>query len=256
MDLTSIGTRIRTLRMGTGLSMKALAEKITEQTGVTISSGQISDWENGYKNPSAPGLIALSLFFQVSADWLLKGSDLPEEQMELIRLFHELSDLDQAFVKRYFQLALLDKDISLPTGKASSKLLRRSKALSLKKLPAVREDASEYTLDAGRIIPLLKPESAGIAADWLKHIQGYLHVAEPLEHCFAIPVPSGKDMLVQENGTGTGIHYAIVQPQERYEHGDPVAVHTSEGITIEAFDDTLGLTVIGRIINEAAPPSK
>ncbi len=254
MDLTSIGTRIRTLRMGTGLSMKALAEKITEQTGVTISSGQISDWENGYKNPSAPGLIALSLFFQVSADWLLKGSDLPEDQMELIRLFHELSDLDQAFVKRYFQLALLDKDISLPTGKIPNKLLRRSKALSLKKLPAVREDASEYTLDAGRIIPVLKPESAGTAADWLKHIQGYLHVAEPLDHCFAISVPSGKDMLEQETGIGT--HYAIVQPQERYEHGDPVAVYSAEGIIIEAFDDTLGPAVIGRIISEAAPPSK
>ncbi len=254
MDLTSIGTRIRTLRMGTGLSMKALAEKITEQTGVTISSGQISDWENSYKNPSAPGFIALSLFFQVSADWLLKGSDLPEEQMELIRLFHELSDLDQAFVKRYFQLALLDKDISLPTGKIPNKLLRRSKALSLKKLPAVREDASEYTLAAGRIIPVLKPESAGTAADWLKHIQGYLHVAEPLEHCFAIPIPSGKNMLEQEPGSSA--HYAIVQPQEQYEHGDPVAVYSAEGITIEAFDDTLGLTVIGRIINEAAPPSK
>lgn len=254
MDLTSIGTRIRTLRMGTGLSMKALAENITEQTGVTISSGQISDWENGYKNPSAPGLIALSLFFQVSADWLLKGSDLPEDQMELIRLFRELSDLDQAFIKRYFQLALLDKDLSLPTGKIPNKLLRRSKALSLQKLPAVREDASEYTLDAGRIIPVLKPESAATAADWLEHIQGYLHVAEPLEHCFAIPVPAGKDMLEQE--AGSGIHYAIVQPQVQYEHGDPVAVRTADGITIEAFDDTLGLAVIGRIISEAAPPSK
>lgn len=254
MDLTSIGTRIRMLRMGTGLSMKALAENITEQTGVTISSGQISDWENGYKNPSAPGLIALSLFFQVSADWLLKGSDLPEDQMELIRLFRELSDLDQAFIKRYFQLALLDKDLSLPTGKIPNKLLRRSKALSLQKLPAVREDTSEYTLDAGRIIPVLKPESAATAADWLEHIQGYLHVAEPLEHCFAIPVPGGKDMLEQE--AGSGIHYAIVQPQDRYEAGDPVAVRTAEGIAIETFDPALGHTVIGRIISEAAPPSK
>lgn len=254
MDLKSIGTRIRSLRLGTGLSMKALAEKITEHTGVTISSGQISDWENGYKNPSAPGLIALSLFFQVSTDWLLKGSDTPEEQIELIRLFHELPDQDQAFVKRYFQLALLDKELSIPSGKSSNKLLRRAKSLSLKKLPAVREENSDYALDAGRIIPLLKPEAAGIATEWLNHIQGYLHVAEPLQHCFAIPLP------VENNGVQTEPaaypRYAIVQPQDSYEPDDLVAIRTTGGFAIELYQDTQNTTVIGRIISEEAPPSK
>lgn len=254
MDLKSIGTRIRSLRLGTGLSMKALAEKITEQTGVTISSGQISDWENGYKNPSAPGLIALSLFFQVSADWLLKGSDIPEEQLELVRLFHELPDQDKAFVKRYFQLALLDKELSFPSGKSTNKLLRRARSLSLKKLPAVREDTSEYTLDAGRIIPMLEPEAVGIPVDWLNHIHGYLHVAEPLQHCFAIPVPAGKDTF--ERKPDESPRYAIVQPQISYEPGDLVAVRTADGFAIEEFPPAQKLAVIGRVINEVTPPLK
>ncbi|RAV03097.1 helix-turn-helix domain-containing protein [Paenibacillus sp. YN15] len=254
MDLKSIGTRIRSLRLGTGLSMKALAAKITEQTGVTISSGQISDWENGYKNPSAPGLIALSLYFQVSADWILKGNDIPEEQMELIRLFRELPDQDQAFVRRYIQLALLDKEISIPSRKSLSKLLRRTRPLSLKKLQAVREDASDYTLDVGRIIPLLGPEAASIAADWVNHIHGYLHVAEPLQHCFAIPVSPGKHGELPNADTHP--RYAIVQPRESYEPGDLVAVRTTDGFAVEAFTGLKDALVIGKIISEVAPPSK
>lgn len=146
MDLRSIGNRVRSLRLGSGLSMKGLAEKITEQTGVTISSGQISDWENGYKNPSAPGLVALSLFFQVSTDWILKGSDTPDEQIELVRQFQQLPQQDQAFVKRYLQLALQDKEMSLYARSPSGRSLRRFRTVPTQKLPAVREVHQTYML--------------------------------------------------------------------------------------------------------------
>jgi transcriptional regulator with XRE-family HTH domain len=127
--------------------MKALAEQITEHTSVTISSGQISDWENGYKNPSAPGLIALSLYFQVSTDWILKGSDTPNEEMELDRQFRELTEQDKAFVKRYLELALLHKDITISSQISSRKFPRRTKRLSAKAMPVVMEQSQDYAVE-------------------------------------------------------------------------------------------------------------
>lgn len=254
MDLKQIRNRIRSLRMGSGLSMKALAEKITEQTGVTISSGQISDWENGYKNPSAPGLIALSLFFQVSTDWILKGSDVPDEQMELILQFHELSDPDRAFVKRYLQLALFHKEITVPSRTPSGRLLRRTRIHPLKKLPAMQEQASEYTMDSQRTIPLLKPEAASRDMDWLSDIDGYIHSTKPLEHCFAIAVPASTDSSA--DGPSHDVRYFIIQPQNSYEPEDQVAIRTADGFAVDCHKNSGNSTVLGKVISEATPPSK
>ncbi|MBP3040162.1 helix-turn-helix transcriptional regulator [Bacillaceae bacterium Marseille-Q3522] len=66
--MSSLGERIRSLRKKQGLTMSSLAKEIN------CSSGLISDWENNNKTPSAPMLIALSQFFQVSVDWILKGT--------------------------------------------------------------------------------------------------------------------------------------------------------------------------------------
>ncbi|WP_390905370.1 helix-turn-helix domain-containing protein [Paenibacillus melissococcoides] len=49
--MITIGSRIRYLREQKNLSMKALAAHITETTGIKVSSGQISDWENGNRIP-------------------------------------------------------------------------------------------------------------------------------------------------------------------------------------------------------------
>lgn len=94
--MITIGSRIRSLREARGLSMKSLSEKITEATGTKISSGQISDWENGHKNPSSDGLIALSKFFTVSVDWILRGENAPsliEEQCVVMTPFDRLKFL-------------------------------------------------------------------------------------------------------------------------------------------------------------------
>ena len=65
--MDNLGSRIRLLRKRSNLSMAKLAEAIN------VRSGNISDWENGNSNPSATNLLALSIFFNVTSDWLLIG---------------------------------------------------------------------------------------------------------------------------------------------------------------------------------------
>lgn len=67
MELENIGMRIRRKRKEMGITQL----QIQELTG--ISSGNLSDIENGRKLPSAPTIIALSDALDCSTDWILKG---------------------------------------------------------------------------------------------------------------------------------------------------------------------------------------
>lgn len=92
-----IGSRIKNRRKELGLTQM----QIKEATG--ISSGNLSDIENGNKLPSTPTLISLSNVLDCSIDWMLKGEIPKSENMffsnentkELVDLFMELSDDDQ-----------------------------------------------------------------------------------------------------------------------------------------------------------------
>lgn len=73
MERTSIGTRIKQRRNELGLTQA----QVRQETG--ISSGNMSDIENGHKLPSAPALISLSNALDCSIDWILKGESLNRE---------------------------------------------------------------------------------------------------------------------------------------------------------------------------------
>ena len=64
-----IGKTIQDLRKRKGLSQEELAEKID------VSRQAVSKWENGSSVPDVEKIIALSDFFQVSTDYLLKGKE-------------------------------------------------------------------------------------------------------------------------------------------------------------------------------------
>lgn len=66
--LGSIGDRIRTLRRDREISMNELEDLIG------ASRGSVNKWEKG-SVPGGNSLIALSTFFGVSTDWILKGQD-------------------------------------------------------------------------------------------------------------------------------------------------------------------------------------
>lgn len=97
MKSTSIGMRIRQRRKELGLTQI----QIKNETG--ISSGNMSEIENGNKLPSAPALISLSAILDCSIDWMLKG-DIPdsennfllnERETQLINGFRKLSEGDK-----------------------------------------------------------------------------------------------------------------------------------------------------------------
>lgn len=67
MHYQTIGSRIKQKRTELGLTQRQVKEK----TG--ISSGNLSEIENGSKLPSSPTLISLSNLLDCSIDWILKG---------------------------------------------------------------------------------------------------------------------------------------------------------------------------------------
>lgn len=97
MESTSIGTRIKQRRKELGLTQV----QIKQETG--ISSGNMSEIENGNKLPSTPALISLSAILDCSIDWMLKGEApkrenffLSEErEVKLLESFRELSEEDK-----------------------------------------------------------------------------------------------------------------------------------------------------------------
>lgn len=66
--------RINLLRKKMGLSQEELANKIG------VSRQAVSKWESGQSMPDLDKIIALSDLFGVSTDYILKGTDVPEDE--------------------------------------------------------------------------------------------------------------------------------------------------------------------------------
>lgn len=108
MENLSIGTRIKQRRKELGLTQT----QIRQETG--ISSGNMSEIENGNKLPSTPTLISLSTILDCSIDWMLKGetpkkenNNLPNERCQmLLDGFQELSEADKDELIEIMQIKL------------------------------------------------------------------------------------------------------------------------------------------------------
>lgn len=96
--------------------LKLTQVQIKELCG--ISNGNLSDFENGKKIPSANALIALSKALQVSTDWILKGEDhccdipnviLSSSEQECLKLFNELELEDQEEIIEMMNLKIKRK---------------------------------------------------------------------------------------------------------------------------------------------------
>jgi len=122
IGIDNIGTRIKYLREREALSQAAFAKKIG------VSPGNVGDWESPNKKsmPGAKAIHAISCEFNVSADWILKGTNpsISEDQMhekellnsdesELLQLFRTLSPKDQGKIVGYMESILekLDKEV-------------------------------------------------------------------------------------------------------------------------------------------------
>lgn len=94
--MDSIGSRIKKKRKELHLTQT----KIKELTG--ISSGNMSDYENGRVLPSALAIVSLSKVLNCSTDWLLTGQSnhdsidtYSSEEQALVETFRKLTDNDK-----------------------------------------------------------------------------------------------------------------------------------------------------------------
>jgi len=100
LDMKTIGLRIKERRKELRLT------QIDIKNSVGISSGNISDIENGNRLPSASTLVQLSHILQCSIDWMLTGN-IPQSEnihfsasgdtieIELLNGFRKLSEDDR-----------------------------------------------------------------------------------------------------------------------------------------------------------------
>lgn len=106
MERASIGTRIKQRRNDLGLTQA----QIKQETG--ISTGNMSEIENGIKLPSTPALIALSNVLDCSIDWILKGKSLNREletdqrEYRLLYGFRNLSEENKEELMEILEIKL------------------------------------------------------------------------------------------------------------------------------------------------------
>jgi len=96
-----IGSRIRELRKLHNMTLK----DVKLVTG--MSTGNISDIERGVINPSANALIAFSNIYNVSCDYILKGtSDNDTDEDNLINKIKKLNKIDREDIEMMVDLKL------------------------------------------------------------------------------------------------------------------------------------------------------
>lgn len=129
--MDSIGERIKNRRKKLGLTQP----QIKELTG--ISSGTMSDIENGKTLPAAPSLIKLSQVLACSIDWILTGEPRTSELVPL-------SDIRENELVSYFQkMSAEDQDELLMIAKMKADKGKRIN--NAKSSPSENDDMSSET---------------------------------------------------------------------------------------------------------------
>lgn len=110
-----IGENIRKLRKMSGLTQIEFAKQIG------ISQGTLSDIEQGNCNPSVDTVLSIHKRYEVTLDWLLKGTekanasarpktiDLSLNEIKLLELVKKLSEEDQEELIEYAEFKLKRK---------------------------------------------------------------------------------------------------------------------------------------------------
>ena len=98
-NMETIGSRIKSRRIELGLKQT----KIKEYVG--ISSGNLSEIENGKRSPSMQNLYKLSEVLNCSIDWIVKGDSLVSE----ISLPSEFGESEKLLLTQYRSLSKDDQ---------------------------------------------------------------------------------------------------------------------------------------------------
>lgn len=122
-----IGQRIKDRRK----ELHITQAQIKEATG--ISTGNLSEIENGHILPSSAALMSLSTILECSVDYLLFGesrfsektsiSNIEEKDIDMLVSFHGLSEEDQEEIKLLIEIKSQSKNDRLKRMKAYYDLL-------------------------------------------------------------------------------------------------------------------------------------
>lgn len=142
--MNTIGERLKQLRKDRNITMKELADT------TKISKGNLSSYENNKFKPSADALILIADFFNVSIDWLLKGTsnlnysniiktplptikemiqeysttsntpEFTEDELNIITLYRQLSERDQIKIEGIMETKILENPKKKRTKSSSS----------------------------------------------------------------------------------------------------------------------------------------
>ena len=95
----SVGQRLKSLRLSSGMSLRAVAEIIG------VQHGSVSKWENETNNIKRHHLRALSVHFDVSEQWLTFGEDVGQSPKTFLK--------ENSLQTRFDSLEEEDKDFLL-----------------------------------------------------------------------------------------------------------------------------------------------
>ncbi len=227
--MDNLGSRIRLLRKRSNLSMAKLAEAIN------VRSGNISDWENGNSNPSATNLLALSIFFNVTSDWLLTGKENNIINPLLSYEFKNLTETDKKDLDIFLEFLKFRRE------KNNTKITNKEQINT--------EDRNDLILTAEKepvtYIPILGDIDKWIPIESIKTYHGYL------PNSFIIR--ANGDSMIDANISNDDLVIFKVQPM--VENGDIALINVNDKSTIRYFYQN-GEECELRSANSAYPPVK
>jgi repressor LexA len=233
LSLDSLGERIRFLRTKENLSMAKLGSIIK------ASSSNISDWENGKTSPSTSAILALSKYFNVSADWLLTGKELdislPPELLAVMATFAQ----DER------------EDLSLFIEFLNYKKEKKRAEERLKEASDM-EFSDELLIDEEEVyLPLLGNAAAGKPMFINELLEGYVPVRKSIVQDKSFLIRAQGDSMI-EAGINDG-DYVIVRHQPTVENGEMALVRIENDATIKYFYVSNGSIVL-KSANPKYPP--
>lgn len=229
----TFGNRLKDLRKKHGLSMDELGKYIG------TSSSRISDWENAKTHPSSNFVVALSDFFNVSTDWLLKGSE-PNKDLNsksnfsckkvAIELpFKELRQEEKDKVQEYIEFLLWKRK----KGGRGNQCFIYEFTNSNKECNHVAEQPQNYNAEEMAHLPLLGNTAAGKPLFINELLEGYIPVPKKLALNNSFLVRAKGDSMI-----GDGINdgdIVIVRQQPCVDNGDIALVRVDDESTIKHF---------------------
>ncbi|WP_162595947.1 S24 family peptidase [Bacillus sp. CGMCC 1.16541] len=236
----SFGKRLRELRQKYGLSMDELGRKIGTK------SSRISDWENEKTTPRSDFVVTASDFFEVTTDWLLKGTEhrgkmkFLNTDYDIAQLEKELSNDEKIFLSEYVNFAIMRKSQNVnDRGHQKSERIYKLNT-KRKENESVASEVKEIREVTATKIPVLGAAAAGVPIEVIRFVEGYLEVPEKYSNCFSVRV-KGNSMIkagIKDGG------FVIVRQQEYVDNNEIALVMVDNHVTIKRFRLETGVAVL------------